>query len=607
MQMRKLLWTLLAAAVLTAAGPLRPTDALAIPSQPDFTRNGALHTEALESLKKSDYDKVVEIETRLVGEDPGDLTARYILAIAYLGLDKEKEAVSQAEKAHKADPGFAGDIYGAMGRYYITKRRFHKALTYLQNSLELKEEPSVIKHIATIYLGQGLLGNAKAYLEKLLPTEPDYLNLSRIYLAEADFPNAVKYAREALKSDNRATGAYLVLGTACLLTGKTDEAYSNFLILKQTNPEFFLTSYFIGLIKTMQKDYDGAIENFQSLINLAPGIKEGYLNAAAAMHLKGDLERARQMAEKAVEQDPLDPAARLALGNIFTSLKDFKAAKAEYMKSADFFPDFGVPSFAPEGYFKEDGAAAALTFAVLLNRAGLYGETSVLASSSKSSNPFLRAAAARAQEKLGQKSAAEKEYREILSEFPGLSTALTGLGELYDGMKEPKKAAESYALAAEKTPGVKLRLKLAELYASSGEVDKAADEYRRVIAESPESAVPYNRLARLFFEKKNDMPAALKYAIKGSAVNPEDHEMKDTLGLIYFRMGQYEKALGAYSGIISEGTTNPASYYRIGLIYKKLGRGEDAAGAFEKALNINDEFPESPEAKKHLRELSGIG
>lgn len=605
--MRRLLLTLLAAAVLTAAGQLRPTDALAIPSPPDFTRNGALHTEALESLKKSDYAKVVEIETRLAGEDPGDLTARYILAIAYLGLDKEKEAVSQAELAHKADPGFAGDIYGAMGRYYITKRRFHKALTYLQQSLELKEEPSVIKHIATIYLGQGLLGNAKSYLEKLLPTEPDYLNLSRIYLAEADFPNAVKYAREALKTDNRATGAYLVLGTAYLLTGKTDEAYSNFLILKQTNPEFFLTSYFIGLIKTLQKDYDGAYENFQKLINLAPGVKEGYLNAAAVMHLKGDLVRARLMAEKAVEQDPLDPAARLALGNIFSSLKDFKAAKAEYNKSAEFFPDFGLQSFEPEAYFKEDNGAAALTLAVLLNRAGLYGETSALADSSGSSNPFLRAAAARAQEKLGKKSEAEKEYKQILSEFPGLSTALAGLGELYDGMKEPQKAAGAYVLAAEKTPGVKLRLKLAELYASSGEVDKAADEYRRVITESPESAVAYNRLARLLFEKKKDTEAALKYAIKGSSINPEDYEMKDTLGFIYFRMGQYEKALGAYSGIINGGTTNPASYYRIGLIYKKLGRSIEAASAFEKALNINDEFPEAAEAKKHLRELSGIG
>ena len=40
--MRKLLWTLLTAAVLTAAGPLMPVDAQAIPSQPDFTRNGAL-------------------------------------------------------------------------------------------------------------------------------------------------------------------------------------------------------------------------------------------------------------------------------------------------------------------------------------------------------------------------------------------------------------------------------------------------------------------------------------------------------------------------------------------------------------------------------------
>ena len=604
--MRKLLWTLLTAAVLTAAGPLMPVDAQAIPSQPDFTRNGALHTEALESLKKSDYAKVVEIETRLAGEDPGDLTARYILAIAYLGLEQEKEAVSQAEQALVADPGFACDIYGAMGRYYITKRRFHKALTYLQRSLEIKEEPTVIKHIATIYLGQGLLGNAKAYLEKLLPTDPDYLNLSRIYLAEADFPNAEKYAREALKADNRATGAYLVLGTVCLLTGKTGEAYSNFLILKQTNPEFFLTSYFIGLIKTLQKDYDGALENFHSLINLAPGLKEGYLSAAVVLHLKGDLEKARQMAAKAVDQDPLDPAAHLALANVLSSLRDFKAAKAEYMRSADFFPDFGTQAFKAEDYFKEDRAAASLTLAVLLNRAGLYGETSALVSSSGSSNPFLRTAAARALDKLGQKAAAEKEYKRILSEFPELSTALAGLGELYDGMGEPGKAAEAYLKASERVTDAKLRLKLAELYASAGEIDKAAKEYRRVITESKESSIPYNRLARLLFEKKNDTEGALKYAIEGSAVNPEDHDMKDTLGRIYLRMGQYEKALSAYSGIISGGTTNPTAYYRLGLIYRKLGRADDAAGAFEKALNINDEFPESREAKEHLRELSGI-
>ena len=604
--MRKLLWTLLTAAVLTAAGPLMPVDAQAIPSQPDFTRNGALHTEALESLKKSDYAKVVEIETRLVGEDPGDLTARYILAIAYLGLEQEKEAVSQAEQALVADPGFAGDIYGAMGRYYITKRRFHKALTYLQRSLEIKEEPTVIKHIATIYLGQGLLGNAKAYLEKLLPTDPDYLNLSRIYLAEADFPNAEKYAREALKADNRATGAYLVLGTVCLLTGKTGEAYSNFLILKQTNPEFFLTSYFIGLIKTLQKDYDGALENFHSIINLAPGLKEGYLSAAAAAHLKGDLEKARQMAAKAVEQDPLDPAAHLALANVFSSLRDFKAAKAEYMRSADFFPDFGTQAFKAEDYFREDRAAASLTLAVLLNRAGLYGETSALVSASGSSNPFLRTAAARALDKLGQKAASEKEYKRILSEFPELSTALAGLGELYDGMGEPGKAAEAYLKASERVTDAKLRLKLAELYASAGEIDKAAKEYRRVITESKESSIPYNRLARLLFEKKNDTEGALKYALEGSAVNPEDHDMKDTLGRIYLRMGQYEKALSAYSGIIRNGTTNPTAYYRLGLIYRKLGRADDAAGAFEKALNINDEFPESREAKEHLRELSGI-
>lgn len=606
--MKRLLCSLFAAAALAVAGHLAcPPAASAMPTPPEFTKNGNMHNEALEFLKKSDYGKVVEIETRLIGKDPGDLTARYILAIAYLGLDKERDALMQAQSARKADPAFASDIYGAMGRYFITKRRFHKALIYLHESLELKEEPAVMKHIATIYLGQGLLGNAKTYLERLLETEPDHLNLSRIYLAESEYDKAIKHAKKALEADSRATGAYLILGTAYLLTGRTDDAYTNFVILKQSNPEFFLTSYFLGVIKIIQKDYDAAVENFKSLNTQAPGIREGYLNAAVALHLKGELDKAAGMATKAIEQDPLDPVAHLAMANIKTSQKDFDGARAEYTKAADVFPDFGMPSFRPEEYFKEDREAARLSFAVILNRAGLYRQTRELAASSASSNPFVLTALARAEDKLGNKDSSQKTYIGILADHPGLSTPYAGLGELYDSMKKPALAAESYVKALKKTPAIKLKLKLADLYAASNETEKAAAEYRQAIEESPETVTPYWKLALILSEKKKDLEGALRYALKGASVNPEDHEMKDTLGLVYLRMGAYDKALDAYTGIIKNGATNPSAYYRLGLVYKKLDKTQEAIGAFEKALNINDEFPEASEAKKQLRELSGIG
>lgn len=606
--MKRLLWSLFAAATLAMAGHLAaPSFAWAVPTPPEFTKNGTMHNEALEFLKKSDYGKVVEIETRLIGKDPGDLTARYILAIAYLGLDREREALVQAESARKADPAFASDIYGAMGRYFITKRRFHKALTYLHESLELKEEPAVIKHIATIYLGQGLLGNAKTYLERLLETEPDHLNLSRIYLAESEYDKAIRHGKKALEADSRATGAYLILGTAYLLTGRTDDAYTNFIILKQSNPEFFLTSYFLGLIKTIQKDYDAAVEHFKTLNTQAPGIKEGYLNAAVALHLKGDLEKAASMASKAIEQDPLDPVARMALANIKTSQKDFEGARAEYMKAGEVFPDFGMNSFKPGEYFKQEDEAARLSFAVILNRAGLFGQTRELVAASNSTNPFLLTTLARAEDKLGDKDSSRKTYIKILAENPQLSTPYAGLGELYDSMKKPAMAAESYVKALKRTPATKLRLKLADLYAASSETDKAADAYRQAIEESPDNVTPYWKLALLLSEKKKDMEGALRYALKGSSVNPEDHDMKDTLGLVYLRMGSYDKALEAYTGIIKNGATNPSAYYRLGLVYKKLDKPQEAIGAFEKALNINDEFPEAAEAKKQLRELSGIG
>lgn len=605
--MRRLLWPLLAAALTATVLLAGHSPAPAIPVPPEFTRNAQRHSEALDFLKKSDYDRVVEIETGLIDEDPGDLTARYILAIAYLALDREREALAQAESARKADPEFASDIYGAMGRYYITKRRFHKALTYLDSSLGLKEDPSVIRHMATIYLSQGLLERARSYLERLPATEPDYLNLGRICLAEGDYDSAVGYAKKALETDNRATGAYLILGTAYLVTGKTGEAYASFLILRQTNPEFFLTSYFLGLIKTIQKDYDAASAHFRSLNETAPGITEAYLNAAVAMHLKGDLDAAARLARRAVEEDPLDPVAHMALGNVLTSMRDFKGAKAEYMKSGEVFPDLAARSFRPEEFFTDEADPARVSFAVMLNRAGLYGQTVELAKEAGSSNPLILSALARAEDRRGRKDAARVEYMRALAAHPGFSTAHAGLGEMYDSMGKPAMAAESYEKALERAPSAKLRLRLADLYAASGQVDRAAGEYRRVMEESPLTVASYWKLALVLSEKKNDLEGALRYALKGAAVNPEDHDMKDALGLIYYRLGLYGEALEAYDGMVNGGATNPSAFYRLGLVYRKLGRPLEAIGAFEKALDINSEFPESADAKKQMRDLGAIG
>ncbi|MCL4872564.1 tetratricopeptide repeat protein [bacterium] len=597
--LKALLPVILAASVAITAGSSH-----AFIEPPETLPNSAAHNEAIEFMKKNEFGKAAALEEDILERDPRDQTARFILAIAYLGMNAEKKAVEQARSAREVDAGFAAEIYGAMGRFFMTKARYHKSLVYFREALKIRDDPGVLRHMASIYLSQGLLRNARECYERLVETEPDHLNLSRIHLAEGDFHGAMEYAAEVLKSEPDSPGAHLVLGTAYLLNGQAKEAKGSFQALSRSNPEFFLTSYFLGVIGLIEEDYSVALKSFQSLIAISPGLREGFLNTAVTLHLQGELSRARDMALKAVEEDPLDPVARIALGGVLLSLGERENGSEELSKAADLFPE--LQALEPGLLFGAGGAEAArVSLALLYNRAGLYRET--LASIKEGErNPLLAVLRARALERQGKLVEAEKEYGRVIKEHPGMISAYAGLGEIFESRNEFELAAGFYSEAARRAPeSIRIRTRLADSYAKADKVDDAAREYKGIIS-SARSVEAYQKLASLLAEKRGDLKGALKYARKGSSLDPEDAAMTDTLGWIYYRIGRHGDALSLYSRLERNGVADPAALYRLGLVYIELGDHERAGAAIEKALDLNDEFPGSDEAKQTLKRISGL-
>ncbi|MBW7956439.1 MAG: tetratricopeptide repeat protein [Deltaproteobacteria bacterium] len=568
--------------------------------------NSAQHNEAIEFMKKNEFGKAAELEENILDRDPLDQTARFILAIAYLGMNAEKKAVEQAQSARESDAGFAAEIYGAMGRFFMTKARYHKSLVYFQEALKIKDDPGILRHVASIYLSQGLFKNARDCYERLLRTDPDYLNLSRINLAEGDFDKAIEYAGEVLKSEPDSPGAHLVLGTAYLLNGMAREAKGSFQALSRSNPEFFLTTYFLGVIGLIEEDYKEALKSFQSLIAISPGLREGLLNAAVTLQLQGELSQARDMALKAIDEDPLDPVARITLGGVLLSLGEGEKGREELGKAADLFPELQMPAKESDLLFGTSGREAAkVSLALLYNRAGLYRETVAYVPETEK-NPLIRVLRARALERQGKLAQAEGEYRMIIEEHPGMVSAYTGLGELFESVNDFERAAEFFSKAARSAPeSIRIRTKLADSYAKAGKVDDAAREYVKVIS-SARPVTAYRKLASLLADKRGDLKEALKYARKGSALDPEDAAMADTLGWIYYKMGRHGDALAVYSRLERNGDADSTALYRLGLVYIELGDHERAGSAIERALDLNDEFPGSEEAKQTLKRISGL-
>lgn len=594
---------LYALALLVLALFCFPAHASALPVIPPASGIEHRHRDAIELLRKNEFGKVAELEERAIAEDGRDLVAYMLLSIAHLGSGDEKKAVETAEKARAVEEKFASAVYGSMGRFFLVKKRYHKALVYLKESLKVVDDPDITRDVASIYLNQGLLKEAREYYEKVVDTRPDYINLGRIYLAESDFENAIDCALKALREDVKAPAGYLVLGTGYILTDKTGLARSNFRILRELSPEFFLTGYFLGLIELIEKKYDDSLAHFVSFSVQAPELKEGYLNTALVLLLKGDAQKAKEIAEGAVLKDPLDPSAHFALGCIYMALGESARADLEFQKSPEVFPEFGNPGFQASKYFKkgtEDPAGL-----LLLNTygaAGLY----VQSAREKAGNPFSRIFKARALLKNGEKRSAALLYEAILAEYPELITPRMELGDIEDEKGDSLAAIGHYRKASTLLPASsRVNLKLGELYAKTGKLDEAEAQYKKAIENSPQSTSGYIRLATLLAES-GKMDEAGKYASMGNSVNPEDIEMRDTLGWVYFKSGKLHDAGKVYGSLAKATVNNPAIYYHMGVVNQKLNQTGVAAEAFEKALNIKDEFPGSVEAKTMLKKLSGL-
>ncbi|MBW2622380.1 MAG: tetratricopeptide repeat protein, partial [Deltaproteobacteria bacterium] len=568
---------------------------------------------AIQLLKNNEFDAAIRMANKILQNSPLDSSARLILAMAYLGKGEEKKARSQAERAKKVDAAFSAVIYDSMGKYYSLKKRYYKALIYFQKSLAIKDDPSVVRSMASVYLVQGRLKKARTAYQKILDSQPVYLPLSRIFLMEKDFPNAILYAQKAIQEDPKALNAYLILGTSHLLTGNLDLSEKNFLLIKKINPKFFLASYYLGIINLIQNKYIDSLQHFNNVLLIAPGIKEARLYSIVIRHLMGDYEKAETEALKTIALDTSDSLSHLVLGNIFLSKKDFEGANQSYQSAGGLIPDFELSNFKTSNYFRHNilSTPAYFSLAGIFFREGLYNEVIKAISATEkdafSENPFFMLLKARAYARLGQFDEAQRLYNFVVKKNPEIVGSYVDLGDLAVFKGDIKKAIEFYKEAIKHAPSLaKLHLSLGDLYNTSDNSKKAIIEYQRVVSLAPNWVPGYNQLAWTLAEKKNRYQEAIPYALKGIALDPGHVDMIDTLAFIYMRLGKYSEAGDLYSKINPMKINNPSIYYHMGLAYKKADKYKKAIEFFERALNISDEFTEAAETKLMLIEMTDL-
>lgn len=158
---------------------------------------------------------------------------------------------------------------------------------------------------------------------------------------------------------------------------------------------------------------------------------------------------------------------------------------------------------------------------------------------------------------------------------------------------------KEYAAAADEVrkalPGVPvqyslgLRLQLAVALAEARKPTEAIVEAETLVKDFPENPEALNLLGYLYAEANINLSTAEKLIRKALEMAPDDGNVIDSLGWVYYQQQQYEKAVVELERAAELTGGDPIVRDHLGDAYQALGRLEDAVREWERAIEAGSD------------------
>lgn len=187
---------------------------------------------------------------------------------------------------------------------------------------------------------------------------------------------------------------------------------------------------------------------------------------------------------------------------------------------------------------------------------------------------------------------------EALLLFPGQIDLLRGAGYAYLQLYENRRAIafmeEAVQYLNEESPLDSLLLSdtyssLGLLYWREGDVDASDSLYEKAISFNDHDPNALNNYAYSLAERKIELQKALSLAERALQMEPQNPSFLDTVGWIYFKLGDLPEALDWIEQAIENGGTSASIYEHLGDVYNETGNRNKAREHWEQALDKNPE------------------
>jgi len=131
-------------------------------------------------------------------------------------------------------------------------------------------------------------------------------------------------------------------------------------------------------------------------------------------------------------------------------------------------------------------------------------------------------------------------------------------------------------------------INLASVFEKTEQYDEAERYLKQVYLLDPEDASVCNFYGYLLAEMRKDLDLAEELVLKALEMEPENGYYLDSLGWVYYQMGEYAKAVVELEKASLRISEDPTVLEHLGDAYRALRRFEEARTAYERSSRLQD-------------------
>ena len=431
--------------------------------------------------------------------------------------------------------------------------------------------------IAALLVNMGKLEAARPHLEKLLDSEKEsvgnaFMQLNQLLSKNADKAATLQLIQQLSQPYKEVPEVHFAISQAAWFANQHSLALEEMQRALALRPGWEIAAVHNGRILQRNSSTD-AIEFYRDYLKNYPAANE--VRIAYIRLLIGDNQNdlAREQLQWLSENNSEDAEIMLAVGLLATEMGDFDITETSFKKALSLgYKDTNAVHFHLGQIYEEtkrpDMAMASyqmvksgnrylpaqIRYADLLALKGHLKEAREHLQKLPAANDQQAAHLILAEAQILRRSKADKEVFDLLNE--GLKTLPDYPELLYDR-----------ALAADKL----------------GKFNIAEQDLRKLIKLKPDNAHAYNALGYSLAERGTQLPEALKLIRKAVELSPEDPYIMDSLGWVYYRMGNFVEGLN-YLNLAFAARPDPEIAAHLGEVLWVKGAKEDAKDIWRYAL-----------------------